>query len=92
MNEDLQIDRVITDATLRGISVLDYNLLLDNKFIDLETLRAITKRQNISDPKSCIELEKEIERLRKQSKEWIVSVGLKEYGDYKIVILIEQME
>ena len=92
MNEDLQIDRVITDATLRGISVLDYNLLVDKKVEDLDILRAIMKRQNITDPKSCIELEKEIERLQKQGREWVESVGLKAYGDYKIVILIEQLE
>jgi hypothetical protein len=92
MNEDLQIDRVITDATLRGISVLDYDLLIDKKVEDLDILRAIMTRQNITDPKSCIALENEIDRLQKQSKEWVASVGLKTYGACKIVILIEQLE
>jgi hypothetical protein len=92
MNEDLQIDRVITDAAVRGVEVLDYNLLVEKKVNDLDTLRTIMTRQNISDPKSCIALENEIDRLQKQGKEWIESVGLKPYGDCKIIILIEQLE
>lgn len=86
----MEIDSIITHAVLKEVRVLDYNKFIKEKDDDLEQLRIILKRQNITDSKAYKELETEISNLQKQANGWVKQVGLKEHRVNRIVILIEE--
>ena len=89
---DCQTDKIITDAMLRDVKVIDYNKIILDRQQDLESLREILKRNGLSQDKNLKELESAIHALEKQATEWIQSVGLQPHRDVAITILLEEVK
>jgi hypothetical protein len=85
------IDKVITDAQLRDIRVVDFDTQLDGVGIDIDNHRKLLKRYGLTDDKTLAALLLKEEQLRNIMREWLDQTGLKHYGDYRIAILIEEL-
>ena len=89
---DTHIDKIITEANLRDVKVFDYSKFIDDKWNDMNELQIILQRNGIKDNKANAEINDELQRLRKQSEDWIKSVGGNFHRDYRIVVLLEEIK
>ena len=86
-----QIDKVITDAQLRNIKVVDFDTQLDGIGMDIDNHRKLLKRYGLTDDKTLSALMLKEEQLRNIMREWLEQAGLKHYGAYRIAILLEEV-
>ena len=84
------IDKIITQAHLMDVKVLDFNKLRDDLVSDIEEHNALLKKHDMKPDKIYNELNDKERQMIKLAQEWQKAVGLKEYGDYKIIILFEE--
>ena len=85
-----QIDKVITDAQLRDVKVIDFDVMMDGVGIDIDNYRKMAKRYGIENSKDLAVLLNKEEQLRNLAREWTEQVGLHFYKGVRIAILIEQ--
>jgi hypothetical protein len=74
------------------VKVLDFNNLRDQLVADIQQNNALLKKHGMKPDKNHSELNAKEEQMIKLAQEWQKLVGLREYGDYKIVILIGESE
>ena len=85
-----QIDKVITDAQLRDVKVIDFDAMIDGVGIDINNYRKMAKRYGIENSKDLSILLNKEEQLRNLAREWTEMAKLEYYKGVRIAILIEQ--
>ena len=91
--QDSATDKVVTDATLRGIRHLDYNQRIQQACTDKETIQELQRRQGLISPQMIKEMENKIATLESNARDYIQEVGFNwaDDADYAITILVERL-
>jgi hypothetical protein len=85
-----QIDKIVTEANLRDVRVIDFDVMVDGVGIDINNYRKMAKRYGIENSKDLAVLLNKDEQLRQLAREWTEMAKLEYYKGVRIVILIEQ--
>ena len=84
------IDKLITQAHLMDITVIDFETQLNAIEQDIENHRNVLKRYDIKEDKTLSLMMLKEEQLRTLMKEWLKQADLPSYREYRITILIEE--
>jgi hypothetical protein len=87
------IDKIITEGHLRGtVKVVDFDAELTDIENDITEYRKLCSKHDVKDDKTLAGLLSKQESLIKLARQWVKKAGLKEYGNNRIVILLEAAE
>jgi len=93
MNEETNIDKIITYSTTLGVRNIDYDKLIEKAEQDLETLQRLLKfNADDKNVQAVIKLKtEEVRNMYDLKKEWMSMIDVHAHKDVRIVILIEQL-
>ena len=84
------IDKLITQAHLMDVKVLDFSAKLDEMDLDIHNLHQMGAKYNTTIKNE--ELERRFQLLRNMSREWLDEKDLKSHRYNKIVIFMEEIK
>ena len=84
------IDKLITQAHLMEVKVLDFNKLRQDLIADIQEHNALLKKHDMKPDKIYNELNDKERQMINLTQAWQKAVGLREYADCKIIIMIEE--
>ena len=88
---ECQTDKIKTDAILRGVRVIDYNLAIQEARNDLEQFRLLCKKHGLKDMKGLAEMNNRLEVMEMQVRDWIMQAGFDHpHRNYAVTILVEE--
>ncbi len=82
------IDKLITQAHLMEVKVLDFSAILEEMDHDIFQLHQMAEKYNTKIEKP--DLERKFQQLRSLASDWVNAVDLKSHRNNKIVIFIEE--
>lgn len=84
------IDKLLTQAHLMEVKVLNFSAKLNEMEVDIHNLHQMGTKYNTTIKND--EMEKKYQQLRTMAREWIDEVNLKSHRNNKIIILIDEVE